>query len=318
MSKCPQKGDVAPGGPIVLSPQTDPFYKGNMFKNFGDLGTSIKNLAGEYQDKAKLNKNINTLEDMKEFVKTYPEFKKLSGSVSKHVSLMEELQRQIKQRNLLAVSGLEQKLANYENHDEAIALLHKIFATNITSSDLLRLIMLYTLRYETHKDNQIKKFISMVAEKFPNEDVQMIKTLRSYAGIRQRSLNVDLFHNQTLFAIATKSAMRGLNGVENIYVEHVPLLIRHIQETFDNALSEVAFPYLEGSTLKNKPQQIMVFVVGGATYEEAAHVASLNTNHLNVLLGGTQIHSPSSFIAGLRECALDGLFGPEVEELAPK
>lgn len=74
----------------------------------------MKDLADEYQRTAKLNQNIKSLgplqcsytftefqmfifllEDIKKFVSSFPEFKKLSGNVAKHWSLMEELQRQV-------------------------------------------------------------------------------------------------------------------------------------------------------------------------------------------------------------------------------
>lgn len=37
----------------MLSAEQDSFYKDNMFNNFGDLGTSIKNLVEQYQAKTK-------------------------------------------------------------------------------------------------------------------------------------------------------------------------------------------------------------------------------------------------------------------------
>jgi hypothetical protein len=45
----------------VLSPESDSFYKQNMYANFGDLGVAIKQLVDEYQDKSKGNTNIQTI-----------------------------------------------------------------------------------------------------------------------------------------------------------------------------------------------------------------------------------------------------------------
>jgi len=61
-----------------------------------------------------------SLEDMKNFVEQYPEFKKLSGNVSKHVKIVEELQRQIQRRQLLTVSELEQELSSHHGHADAL------------------------------------------------------------------------------------------------------------------------------------------------------------------------------------------------------
>lgn len=102
---------------IVLSQDQDPFFKKNMFLNFGDLGGNIKDYVEQYQSKTKNNANIESISDMKRFIEEYPEFRKLSGNVSKHVTLVSELSRRVGMENLLEVSELEQSLACNENHN---------------------------------------------------------------------------------------------------------------------------------------------------------------------------------------------------------
>ena len=60
--------------------------------------------------------NIESIADMKRFVEDYPEFRKLSGNVSKHVTLVGELSRRVGEEDLLDVSELEQSLACSDNH----------------------------------------------------------------------------------------------------------------------------------------------------------------------------------------------------------
>lgn len=102
---------------IVLSQDQDPFFKKNMFLNFGDLGGNIKEYVGQYQSKTQNNANIESIADMKRFIEEYPEFRKLSGNVSKHVTLVSELSRRVAAENLLEVSELEQSLACNDNHN---------------------------------------------------------------------------------------------------------------------------------------------------------------------------------------------------------
>lgn len=114
---------------IVLSQDQDPFFKKNMYLNFGDLGGNIKEYVEQYQSKTKTNTNIESIADMKRFVEEYPEFRKLSGNVSKHVTLVGELSRRVGQDNLLEVSELEQSLAcndNYSN-DLKVCPSHLLF-----------------------------------------------------------------------------------------------------------------------------------------------------------------------------------------------
>jgi tRNA uridine 5-carboxymethylaminomethyl modification enzyme len=60
---------------------------------------------------------------MKRFIEEYPEFRKLSGNVSKHVTLVSELSRRVAADNLLEVSELEQSLACNENHGTDVKVL---------------------------------------------------------------------------------------------------------------------------------------------------------------------------------------------------
>jgi vacuolar protein sorting-associated protein 45 len=100
---------------IVLSQDQDPFFKRNMYLNFGDLGGNIKDYVEQYQSKTKNNANIESITDMKRFIEEYPEFRKLSGNVSKHVTLVSELSRRVGAENLLEVSETEQSLACNDN-----------------------------------------------------------------------------------------------------------------------------------------------------------------------------------------------------------
>jgi len=100
----------------VLSQDQDPFFKKNMYLNFGDLGGNIKDYVDTYQHKTKSNMNIESIADMKRFVEEYPEFRRLSGNVTKHVTLVGELSRRVGEDSLLEVSELEQSLACNDSH----------------------------------------------------------------------------------------------------------------------------------------------------------------------------------------------------------
>lgn len=101
---------------IVLSQDQDPFFKKNMYLNFGDLGDTIKEYVQQYQSKTKTTASIESIADMKRFVEDFPEFRKLSGNVSKHVALVSELSRRAGASSLLDVSEVEQSLACNDNH----------------------------------------------------------------------------------------------------------------------------------------------------------------------------------------------------------
>ena len=54
------------------------------------------------------------------FVETYPQFKKLSGTVTKHVTVVGELSRLVSAHQLLEVSETEQNLVCQSDHHDIV------------------------------------------------------------------------------------------------------------------------------------------------------------------------------------------------------
>ncbi len=117
---------------IVLSQDQDPFFKKNMYLNFGDLGGTIKDYVAQYQSKTQNHTQIESIADMKRFVEEYPEFRKLSGNVSKHVTLVGELSRRVTEDGLLESSELEQSLACNENHSGDLKVCYRLSSTHLS------------------------------------------------------------------------------------------------------------------------------------------------------------------------------------------
>jgi len=108
----------------------------------------------------------------------------------------------------------------------------------------------------------------------------------------------DLFQPGSFFGGA-RDRLKGLKGVENVYTQHSPRLEATLQDMIKGRLSQQLYPFVEGGgSTKDKPQDIIVFMVGGATYEEAKMVAQVNASSpgIRVVLGGTTIHTSTSFL----------------------
>jgi vacuolar protein sorting-associated protein 45 len=91
-----------------------------MYLNFGDLGQNAKEYVEQYSSRRQGTQEMNSIADMKRFVEEYPEFRKLSSNVTKHITLVGELSRRVGNDNLLDVSELEQSLACNDNHSQDI------------------------------------------------------------------------------------------------------------------------------------------------------------------------------------------------------
>ncbi len=46
---------------IVLSAEQDEWYREHMYQNFGEVGTSLRDLVNQYQQKTQTHKSISTL-----------------------------------------------------------------------------------------------------------------------------------------------------------------------------------------------------------------------------------------------------------------
>ena len=118
------------------------------------------------------------------------------------------------------------------------------------------------------------------------------------AGSDQRQ--DDLFSTDSLLAIG-RSALKGLKGVENVYMQHTPHLSQTLENLFKGKLRETSYPFLEGAGINaglQRPQDVIIFMIGGTTYEEARTVTLLNQESASS--GGTSFANPSSAPAGIR------------------
>lgn len=284
---------------VVLSCTSDPFFAKNRFANFGDLGTAIKQMLDEYQSRAKMNENIQSIEDMQSFMERYPAFRSQSLNVSKHVTLMGELARLTDKNALLDVSKLEQEIACNSDHSTHKAELFQIFDNpKIGSMDKLRLALLYIIRYESQGEiAEIKAAVKQLRG-LPPQRVALIDAVIQYAGEQKRAQGL---FGTGVISLLQKTVKSAISGVENVYTQHQPLLSQILDSLAKGKIKDSAFPLAWGSA--SKPPEVLVFIVGGATYEEATKVAEFNTanSSMRVLLGGSCVHNSSSFLGELEE-----------------
>ncbi|WWC69607.1 uncharacterized protein I206_103550 [Kwoniella pini CBS 10737] len=319
---------------LVLSTSSDPFFSQNLFANFGDLGASISQYVTEYQqrnsslnpgskDKGSANR-IETVADMKKFIEEYPEFKKLSGNVTKHVTLVGELSKIVERDGLLEISEVEQSLASVESHASDLRSVQTLISSPKTrSTNKLRLAILYALRYQKLIGNQIPQVIdNLISNGVSADKARLVYIMLNFAGadIRQD----DLFMNENFFSRG-KSALKGLKGVENVYTRHEPHLTQTLDLLLKGRLRDNSYPFVDGdeAARTQKPQDIIIFMIGGTTYEEGRAVALLNQKLQNeasggpggtrILLGGSMVHNSSSFLDMVENCALnypDSIYAP--------
>ncbi|KNC75018.1 vacuolar protein sorting-associated protein 45 [Sphaeroforma arctica JP610] len=281
---------------MVLSSETDEFYHKNMFENFGDIGMSIKKLVDSFQEKTKSNKKIDTIADMRSFIDTYPQFRQMSSAVSKHVTVVGELSRLMDAHRLLEVSETEQDIACQGDHSSILTRVRQLIdADKVTDMDRARLILLYALRFDKSNTNYMTSLVEQLKHRhLDSHYISLVRHILTYGGYDARQS--DLFGNKSFFAF-TKKTLKGLKGVQNVYTQHEPLLIETLDLLVKGKLKDSDFPFL-GPMLRDKPQDIIVMMVGGATYEEARFVSRFNSElpGTRIILAGTHVHNAESFM----------------------
>lgn len=280
---------------VVLSSTQDEFFAHHRLFNFGDLGTAVKAMLDDYQRNAKMNENITSIEDMQSFMERYPAFRSHSINVSKHVAVITELARLNDVCDLFDISQLEQEISCSNDHSSHFKeLLEKISNPKIQSADKLRLSVLFVLRYESYDDaKEIKA--RLFANKISSQQLALLDLIIEYAGDSHRASG--LFSGGSIVSKLGKVFSSGLNGVENVYTQHQPVLSNILESISKGKLKDSTFPVISGSAATSKPNEVIIFIVGGATYEESCKVSEFNaSNNTKVILGGSCIHNSTSFL----------------------
>ena len=89
-----------------------------------------------------------------------------------------------------------------------------------------------------------------------------------------------------------------------MYTQHQPALFYTLDALAKGKLKDAVFPPLVtgGGSVAGagavKPSEVIVFMIGGATYEEATKVAEFNVANptMKVILGGSCVHNSTSFL----------------------
>eukprot|EP00053_Salpingoeca_punica_P013500 m.122115 g.122115 ORF g.122115 m.122115 type:complete len:553 (+) comp16218_c0_seq1:187-1845(+) len=280
---------------IVINADQDAFFQQNMFLNFGEIGDNIRQLVNKFQQTTKSHEHLDTIADMKKFVENYPAFKAMSGTVSKHVAVVGELSRLVEAQHLLEVSEVEQELACQDNHTEVLGKLRSLLVhVKVKDTDKLRLVLLYMLRYE--KQDSVLRELLDTLEQQGVQGIEIVSAMRRYAGAGCASRCKELFGERTAVG-RLKRLVGGVKGVENIYTQHAPVLSTILDQMSKGKLPEAVFPFVNDQGGPERFQDVIVFFVGGCTYEESRAVELFNQANpgMRVLLGGTSIQNFSSF-----------------------
>ncbi|PBJ67879.1 putative vacuolar protein sorting-associated protein [Trypanosoma cruzi] len=277
-----QFSDATVNEEYVFSQQDDPFFAANMFANWGDLCNNVKTYVDKCKSTLNIDRSTATMDEIKEFMQRLPQTKSLTGSVTKHATVVSHLSSIIKQRGILDVSLLEQDMVASSNASDHWNRLQSFAAKRhsggVETTDLFRLCLIYHLRYEKPGQNSR---VSTLLEEIDPHKASCLRKLDQYSGERSTD---ELFGATGVMASIVKTFV----DVGNIYTQHEPVLKRTLLQLFSGRLPIDQYPYLTPpptsaanssqtqQQLSFRPKEVAAFICGGFTYEEAALVNAIN------------------------------------------
>jgi len=304
---------------LSTNPKHDKFFANNMYSGFGDIASNAKKLVDDYKaEKQAVTGKMDTLEDIRNVVEKVPELKQMAGTVSKHMSILMELNRQIKLLQLYHLSELCQDIACENNHTAHVESIKKILynTPQIKFEYKLYLVMLYGLKYEQEATNKIEEFKQHLKTAHPDQQhkIGAVSAILQQCGGKVRSQNssLTLQHGRSFFAKMSSKMSSQVKGYENVHTRHKPLLIDIIEQFAQRRAKAIDFPQCAsfahkvaspptGQEVVGKSDHLYVYVVGGFTYGEAAAVHAFNqtSTDIKVALGGSCVLNAKAFIKSL-------------------
>jgi vacuolar protein sorting-associated protein 45 len=118
----------------------------------------------------------------------------------------------------------------------------------------------------------------------------------------------DLFGEKNGLKKFMKAMTQGVQGVPNVYAQHVPPLMKILDQILKGHLLDTDFGIVNGQATPGikKVKDIIIFICGGVTFEEAQKIAELNQKIApqgqKIIIGGTFIHNSTTFLQEVGQC----------------
>ena len=215
---------------------------------------------------------------------------------------------------LSSLSEIEQNLSAHDANEEDFSDLIKLLQNeNVDKYYKLKLACIFSFKNQANSD-KVQKLVEILAQQLPPEDVNFFHKFKSLFSHQDNISQNKHDKDDILTELARRFNSRmnsKSNTAENVYMQHIPEISTLLTELSKNTLSRDRFKALDtqkhGATQaqfnKDVPQDVILFVIGGVTYEEARLVHEFNAtmnNRMRVVLGGTSMLSTKEYMNSIR------------------
>lgn len=270
----------------VLTPNTDSFFEQHRYDDWGQVCIAVSEMVKAYKQMNNFDRNSVSLEEIKNFMTRFPEARKQSVQVTRHCAITAQLVAEINGRNLTRLSVLEQDIVSNNNVAEHSRLVLEVVQDPKTDiDDALRIVMLYCLHYERTAENiveQLKQELQL--RQCPGERVALIDRLLECGGQDRRAHEIFKSSTGHIFKTVAKTVGQFGKDVQNVLTQHTPLVKKLVNRVYNGTLAADRYPVQEvaGAPVSSaqapfvRGKDIIVVMVGGATYTEAMLMWQLN------------------------------------------
>lgn len=287
---------------FVIDERSFPFTEKLAGMFIGDVGDAIAEEHGKLRDAekrvtAKGDSEKPATEDMQEKMLAAMKVMSSKEYVGGIMNISSELFDTLKNEKIMDVIILEQEVVTTgDRQAEYQRVLELISDPQISNKNALRLVLLFALRYEKHSEaiNDLMTALRNRGGSWNGREFSYWEALRNIAGDGKRGKDNDLFSNKSILGkIGAK--LKELKENRCIMELFRPPLEGILQKLGKGQLSQSAFPFLDGSE-GTSARKVIVFYVGGATYEEFVIGSNMTTSNMEVIVGGTSIHNCDQFL----------------------
>lgn len=153
--------------------------------------------------------------------------------------------------------------------------------------------MLFALRYSgDYKVTELMKELELAQIK----NAQIVDMVMKYAGDCAKKL---VASESGFVGKFTKVFKEAFKEIPNVFTQHKSLMHNVVEATIKGKLKDLDYPATNTHIANEGIEDIIVFIVGGATYQEAREVHEFKEQGHNLLLGGTGMHNSKSFLADI-------------------
>ncbi|KAK6457764.1 vacuolar protein sorting associated protein [Scheffersomyces xylosifermentans] len=320
---------------VTLTETQDKFFRESMYLNYGDLTDKFQKFVEAYKKETKQSsiENLQTqnLSELKKMLTKFPEFKKLSTNILKHLNLISEIDKEISVQNLWEIGELQQTIiCELDNHQSVKARLSEILdKPQVSTVNKIKLVLLYSIRF--HNTNELTLFINklnnpLVTDPLPT--VSQIALLNKFKTMFNSNITTSSNNNNNNnLGNIFQNRKININNLfnnnknndpknDNIYLQYTPRLNEILNALVSTSQQEatssikstlatlvpdnVAAQY--GSNVQHNPvQDIIIYIKGGVTYEESRLVYGLTESNrkINIVIGGDTILNSGTWLTEL-------------------